>query len=108
MTSSRLTRASLSILSLIAFTNQLTFSSNSRKLSPVTVDSIADDGTPVDDSLITGERERKEGENREEEVTTEQNGTVEDHCDDLASNRDRDNDSDGDNDRMYEQTRREE
>jgi hypothetical protein len=59
------------------------------------------------------ERERgRRGRTEKWEVTTEQNGTVEDHCDDLASNRDRDNDSDGDNDRdkdrMYEQTRREE
>jgi hypothetical protein len=47
-------------------------------LSPVTVDSIADDGTPVDDSLITAERERgRRGKNREEEGTTEQNATVE-------------------------------
>jgi hypothetical protein len=33
------------------------------------------------------QRERgRRGKNREEEGTTEQNGTVEDHCDDLASN----------------------
>jgi hypothetical protein len=74
----------------------LTFSSIPRYLTAsVTVDSIwfTDDGTPVDDSVITVERgeqeeEKVEEENRGEEKRVngyQQNGTVEDHCDDPAS-----------------------
>jgi len=69
-------------------------------MASVTVDSITDDGTPVDDSLITVERERERRgrtEKRRDDNRTERNSR--NHCDDLASNRDRDNNNDDDNDR---------